>query len=514
MQLMRGAKALGAYYTPETIADVLAEWLVDTGGELLLEPSAGDGALIRAARARAVALTGSAAPLRLIACDVDPRATESLRQWLSADVVRTVDFLSLSPDDVAPVDGILTNPPFTRNHALPAEMRADLRERFKVEGAAGLWVHFLLHACKFLVGGGRLAAVVPASAVFTHYGRRALERICQQFAAVELRRIIDRPLWASRTDERGAILLARGFNLGSSEVPSASIWSCNGGGRPQLSRKAPTCFTEAIVASSPLGTIASLSIGAVTGGNHTFLMSEKEREQDGIPLEQVLAIVSRSRHVSGLSVTRDELGILARAGERTWLLAPRSIDCKPSGARRRLARISRAQRRETAWLLKRNPWWAVNAGPDCDAIFTYMNDKGPRLVLAGQGLKCTNTLHRVLFREGVDRNRQLAAALTVVSTFGQLAAEQIGRSYGGGMLKFELAEARLIPVLDSTARVIPKLFGAADQAFRAGRRDEARHLADQSLMPAIFGRSWRKAVDEMNSELNRLRSERRAGRPR
>jgi hypothetical protein len=39
-----------------------------------------------------------------------------------------------------------------------------------VEGAAGLWVHFV----SFSARGAGLNAIVPASATFTNYGRKAL----------------------------------------------------------------------------------------------------------------------------------------------------------------------------------------------------------------------------------------------------------------------------------------------------------------------------------------------------
>ena len=42
-------KGLGAYYTPDVMADILAAWVVQTGRETLLEPCIGNGALIRAA---------------------------------------------------------------------------------------------------------------------------------------------------------------------------------------------------------------------------------------------------------------------------------------------------------------------------------------------------------------------------------------------------------------------------------------------------------------------------------
>lgn len=214
-------KDLGAYYTPQTIADILAEWVVQTGAETLLEPSIGDGALLRASLACAERKFPDSSRLRLIGCDIDDEAIAGVRSWLaSSHALLAGDFLEVHPATMQRVDGVISNPPFTRNHALSRKRREELRQRFAVKGAAGLWVHFLLHAMDFLASGGRMAAVVPAAAMFTEYGREALKRICDNFEHVEFRQIIDRPLWSSHAEERGAIVLARNFGAGPCKLPS------------------------------------------------------------------------------------------------------------------------------------------------------------------------------------------------------------------------------------------------------------------------------------------------------
>jgi type I restriction-modification system DNA methylase subunit len=74
----KDAKALGAFYTPKSVADVLAEWVVQLGNERLLEPSVGDGALIRAALARAHLCDGTGQRLRFIVCDFNKGAAARL----------------------------------------------------------------------------------------------------------------------------------------------------------------------------------------------------------------------------------------------------------------------------------------------------------------------------------------------------------------------------------------------------------------------------------------------------
>lgn len=505
------AKDLGSYYTPDTIADILADWVVQTGRETLLEPSIGNGALLRAALACAERKFHRLSKLRLVGCDLDKSAITRVRPWLAGDhALLFGDFLDLDPERMKPVQGIISNPPFTRNHALPKPLRDTLRERFSIKGAAGLWVPFMLHAIRFLSPGGRLAAVVPGAALFSTYGRDALNRICKQFDHVEIRQIADRPRWSNPAEERGAIILASGYSEGSCSLPSPTRWTAAGDRVPDI-RPESACFQQALPGASRLGEIATLSIGAVTGFNKIFLLSDAERLAGGIEVGDLTPVAAKSRHVEGLQISANELRELAKAGEGTWLLTPRDLAKSRRGVRNRLAQIPALKRRTVVWLNKRSPWWKVHTGSGCDAIFTYMNDRGPRIVIAADAICCTNTLHQIRFSPELSDNDRLIVSLSMISSFGQLAAERVGRSYGGGILKFELTEARRLPILLCTDAPARWTFSKADQHIRMGDMNEARRIADALLLPPIFGESWRDAAAEMMSETLQMRAARRIG---
>jgi adenine-specific DNA methylase len=508
------SKALGAFYTPESIADALAAWVVRDGRERLLEPSVGEGALVMAAIDRARSICGKESLISFLVCDINPNAVEAVTPRLPpGSEARAVDFLQLDPLRTGHFQGVIANPPFTRNHAMAAPRRTALRERFKIVGAAGLWVHFLFHAKEFLAPGGRLAAVFPASGLFTSYGRDALRRLAAEFAHVEVRQILEKPRWINGADERGALFLAEGYREGTSVLPAVTSWSVHSENAPTFTNTTET-FDRLAKATVPLESLATLSIGAVTGCNAFFLLNEEDRRAMEIPLSDVRPVVSRARHVPGLHIDAAEVLTQAHAGQKTWLLAPQHIETRGTGARRQLAKISKSRRRETLWFHKRSPWWRVQIGEPCHAIFTYMNDHGPKLVLTSGDLHCTNTLHRIRFKDGVSISQRMAAALTMVSTFGQLAAERLGRSYGGGVLKFEINEARRMPALmcgPLTQQDLRDSYWLVDRALRDGDRELARVIADKLLLTPLLGVHSDKLIAEMNAELKARRS-RRQGR--
>jgi adenine-specific DNA-methyltransferase len=61
----------------------------------------------------------------------------------------------------------------------------------------------------------------------------------------------------------------------------------------------------------------------------------------------------------------------------------------------------------------------------------------------------------------------------MLTSFTQVEAERIGRVYGGGVLKFELKDARSLPLLLPATPIDSAVFTRLDAALRNGRLDMA-----------------------------------------
>lgn len=500
----RKQKQFGVYYTPTSLAEQLAEWGIRSGHELVLEPSAGGGALVEAALRRLAKMSAHSEDRgRVYACDIDAEAIVSLRQRLGAAVnYLTGDFLSLKPEEHPRFDVIIANPPFTRNHAIAPVMRAELRSRFAIRGSAGLWVHFLLHSSQFLRERGRMVSLIPAVSVSTVYGQELVRRLRETFASVEVQPLESRPTWHVAAEERGAILRAEGY-LQSADNHLRHVKALQGG---HTSRRVDSSnFRHLTERSRPLGELAKLSIGAVTGRNRVFLLSEEERERAGISLSDVRPIVSRAHHLAGLTVSARDIESVAKAGGKTWLLQPSQLSAPVI---RHLAQIEEHERSSVAWFRKRQPWWKVETGEFAHGFFTYMNHLAPRIVLSRGDLACTNTLHKVVFTKEVSTEQRQWCALSLISTFGQLASESVGRVYGGGVLKFELVDARKLPVLVLDGKPPEGVLDRADNLLRRGELTAARELADDAILPRLLGARSTEAQRCMFAALTALRVER------
>lgn len=142
-------KALNAFYTPPEVAARVANLAGSFRGKVVLEPSAGDGALIKAALA--AASTDSLTTLiRFVAVEIDPAAIHALRALGSRMVadhfhadtldIRLGDFLTMTRGGLIGdryFDTIIMNPPF--------ENGADLKH--------------IGHAYSMLRPGGRLVSI-------------------------------------------------------------------------------------------------------------------------------------------------------------------------------------------------------------------------------------------------------------------------------------------------------------------------------------------------------------------
>lgn len=498
-------KELGAYYTPVDLAQYLAGWAIVSPKAVILEPSVGRGALVAALVDRLDGKIGG----MVVGCEIDKEAFLAAKTRFEGRpaILLNADFLEMTSAAIKPVDAVVANPPFTRNHQLSALVRRRLKTQSEfndiISGAPGLWVYFLLSSLSFLRLGGRLAFVVPAAAAFADYAAPVLKVLRDRFQTVTVVSIDERVAWEGAAQERASLVLAAGFGLGPAPEIQGLALSLSTGETSGIA--APKRWTMTAPASV-LGELARIEIGVVTGANAWFVLDEAHAAASDLPRTALVPILSRARQVRGLEITTAEAKGMAKAGERTLLFRPEASGPRGGPIRRYLAKILRAKRR-VLWFTKRNPWWKVQLGRSCDAILTYMNNAGPRIVLTERGLRCTNTLHRLRFIDRDPVHARLVSA-SMLTTFTQVEAERIGRVYGGGVLKFELKDARSLPLLLPATPINSGVFTRLDTALRKGALDIAMDLADEAILPHFFGPEWMRVQSEMRAELAVLRARR------
>lgn len=263
-----------------------------------------------------------------------------------------------------------------------------------------------------------------------------------------------------------------------------------------------------------LGSWGRIALGAVTGGNDYFVLSQEDARTWGLSYEQLVPLCPPgSGHLRHFEFSKSDWGALLAAGKKAYLLAPEG---EPDEALwsylEHGIELGINQRYKCR---KRTPWWKVPIGSVPDAFITYMNAYGPNIAHNAAGVRCLNSCHGIWFDDSL---RFLGGSLSLAAfnSASLLSAEMVGRSYGGGVLKLEPREAArwLVPSPDLVAAVRDDLEGERgklSQDMRGRKFDEARRVITRLTLEKVLDTHRVRLVEHARFELSNRRHVRARG---
>jgi adenine-specific DNA-methyltransferase len=136
----------------------------------------------------------------------------------------------------------------------------------------------------------------------------------------------------------------------------------------------------------------------------------------------------------------------------------------------------------------RKRWYVVPSVWTPDAFMLRQVHGYPKLILNDAKATCTDTIHRVRFRNGANGSLIVAAFLNSL-TFA--FSEVTGRSYGGGVLELEPNEAEKLPLPLKHAEGLD-IFDLHEMLL-ADRIDDVLEITDKALLIDGLGLSRREA---------------------
>ena len=543
-------KTLGAYYTPGALAQVMVEWAVRSADDHVLDPAFGGGVFLRAGAERLAQLDTrrSVGLFQVRGCDLDAtahRVAAVAESALPLDARRLVeaDFFDVAPGPRLPkCDAVVGNPPYVRYQLTDgaASRRASTAAGLRPSKLSSTWAPFVAHSVQFVADGGRLAYVLPAELLHAQYADEVLSFVCARFALVTVV-LFERRVFPGALEEV-VLLLADGAggrcarpevvsfadldDVVRRGLPRASAPCSEPSPSPepaaehnphdklllQLVPKATQDLLQALLNDErvrPLGTLARVSSGVVTGNNRFFLLTDAQVSSDQLDPSLLRSAVSKAAHVSGARLTRDDLGALRESAARTQLLViPRDASGEQlATAQRTLARGMAAGVDQAYKCRVRNPWWSVPvsaAGPP-DLLLTYCAGEHHRMAVNSAHVLHTNTIHGVRARSDAPA---AALASTWTNSLSLLSSELVGRSYGGGVLKLEPTEAEAV-VLPPLLRGNDRL-ARVDECIRRRNLTRALDLVDEVALRCDLQLSSRQVL--MLRDAGELLRARRRGR--
>lgn len=518
-------KARGAFFTPPELCSYVARWAIRSSTDTVLEPSCGDAQFLLAAGLRLRQLGDDAssgdsdAPdAQLSGVELHERSARTARIRL-ADEGIPADVQVMSFFDVMPTprfSAVIGNPPYVRYQGHTGEDRvrsraAALRAGVRLTGLASTWAAFTVHSALFLRDGGRLGLVLPAELLSTNYAAQVRRFLMERFASVGL--VLFEQRVFPDVQEEVVLLLADGYSQGPTDHcvlrQVADVASLVGDG--VQTRWSPVLpedkWTPSLLSGESLAALASVSthdgfttlhgwgetsLGAVTGNNGFFMLSAGQARELGLQAEELTAMSPPgSRHLRGLAFTTEAWTNLTAAGAKGWLFRPSKA--APSVGARRLITDGERLGVDRAYKCQiRTPWWRVPVLAPPDLFLTYMNADTPRLSTNRAGVRHLNSVHGVYLHERLRQLGQDLLALASVNSLTLLAAETVGRAYGGGMLKIEPREADRLPVpapalLEFNRTELTAVRPDVEELLRAGNLLAAASRVDEVLLTGAMG---------------------------
>ncbi len=467
--MVRDDKTLGAYYTPEAVADALVRWVVRDAADSLLDPSSGDGRFV-------------ARQPNSVGVERDPASAAESRGRAPEATIVEGDFFTWAAADRRQFDCAAGNPPFIRYQRFagaPRRAALDYCRRLGVvfSGLSSSWAPFIVAAASKLRPGGRMAFVVPAEIGHAPYAGPLMDYLVGNFGCVHLVAIRDKifpklseDCWLLLADgagsRSGTIRLSRVERFDPRTMPppvseevSVEAWRVRWRRRlrPFLLPPRVRSLYERLTAEADvvrLGQIARVGIGYVSGANGFFHLRPSDVRRFAIPDEFLVPSIRNSRYLTGAVIDDADVERWVAKDEPLFLLRIPPGAQVPGAVRAYLDTAEGQQARASYKCRNRTPWYTVPDVRRPAFVLTYMSGRSPALAVNRGRCTCTNAFLAVDFRSDLFGNGGISEprfSAAWGSPAGRLSCELEGHPLGGGMLKLEPGEARHVLLVPGAA---------------------------------------------------------------
>lgn len=446
----------GAIYTPLGLLRPMVDWILRQSPSQIVDAGAGSGRF-------SLEVARREPHVSILAIDLDPVATLMTRAGLAvlnhrdATVIHC-DYTALRLDPISGRTGFIGNPPYVRHHSLAPVVKAWAQTAAKksnhtISGLAGLHAYFFL-ATSLLARPGDVGCFVTSSEwLDVNYGAIIRELLLDMLggqsihiveatvlpfgdtattAAISCFQVADKPklvrmhVVKSLTEIKD---LDEGQPVARERLVEASRWST----LVRTAKKPPPGYVE-------LGELCRVHRGTVTGRNSVWITSGNEHR---LPQAVLFPSVTRARELFEAGRTLSTV-----QGLRDVIDLPEDLDVFGPEERRDIELFLRHARGAGAadgYIARtRKAWWSVGLRAPAPILATYMARRPPAFVRNLIDARHVNIAHGLYPREPLPEKAldRLAEALSTSSSTAQ------GRTYAGGLTKFEPREMERVPVPD------------------------------------------------------------------
>jgi adenine-specific DNA-methyltransferase len=449
-------RSSGAVYTPPELVDPMVAWILDQNPDRVVDAGAGSGRF-------SMALAGKAPGVPLVAVDVDPVATLLTRGSLAAlGVVRAsvlqTDYTRRSLPPAPGRTAYIGNPPYVRHHQLTPAAKAWAHQAaaelgHTVSGLAGLHAYFFLATAAMGRRGDVGCFVTSAEWLDVNYGSIIRQLLLGELGGEAIHVVEPQTLPFEGTATTAVVvnfrfgerpksirfrpvttlgdlgdLATTGEPVARQRLLEAPRWS------PfiRTRRQVPEGYIE-------LGEICRVHRGTVTGSNATWVA----RGDVKLPGSVLFPAVTKARELFEAGEVLSDPAILRRVID-----IPVDLDELEPEERKLVDRFIRKARKASVHqgyiASHRRAWWSVGLREPAPILATYMARRPPAFVINTAGARHINIAHGLYPRQELPGHavERLSWCLRQSISLSQ------GRTYAGGLTKFEPKEMERLPVPD------------------------------------------------------------------
>jgi N-6 DNA Methylase len=456
-------RADGAVYTPHPIVESMMSWLSSQATPArILDPGAGSGRFVMAAGKKF-------SHAELVGVETDPLAALMMRAnleahgWTDRATVLVQDYRDVKLPACAGITAFIGNPPYVRHHDIGAVWKSWYAKRFadfgiKASGLAGLHLHFFLQT-RLLANKGDIGAfITSAEWLDVNYGSALRQLLINELGGLALHVLAPTVEAFPGTATTAAITC---FRVGETRAPlivrSVQTLDLLNGlskgievtrDRFQIERRWSIIVRPSIAQENgdiELGELFRVHRGQVTGANNIWIAGE---HADELPDSVKIVSVTRAKDLISAGDNLSCTSVLRRVVD-----IPADLDQFDQHDRLHVTHFlawARAQGADQSYTAQhRRAWWSVGLKAPAPILCTYMARRPPQFTLNACGARHINIAHGLYPRQQFSS----AVLMTLVAWLNKNVSTDGGRTYSGGLTKFEPKEIErlLIPRIEDLA---------------------------------------------------------------
>lgn len=452
-------KKFAQFFTPETIADLMADWLIGNKKlKTVLEPAFGLGVFSRK-------LLKKKPNLNIKGFDIDETIFKEAQSFFNINSNVSLNLEDYMFNDWSnKYDGIICNPPYFKFHDYDNKTilkEIENRLKLKFNGFTNLYTLFLIKSIHQLAPNGRMAYIIPSEFLNSDYGKLVKEYLVKTNTLRHLF-VIDfkENVFDDALTTASIILLAKDKN--DSEINISTIESKSDLKKvsdyiesyPKLKGEFvynPISLDPNIkwrkyyqVQNSdkyknlvPFSKYAKVVRGIATGANDYFTFNPSKAKEFSIPSDNLLPCICKAKDVKNVFFTSNDFKQLEQKDELTYLFDAIKLD--NDAVDNYLKKGIKEGINEKYLTKSRKLWYSLENRPPAPIWVSVFNRTGLKFIRNEAEISNLTTFHCVYLKQS-DLFSSINTDLLFAYLLTDVAKDIFNdnrREYGNGLKKFE-----------------------------------------------------------------------------